>query len=199
MKPRSLRPAWLPALLAPLFGCASHPDLPTVPSVDLPRFMGSWYVLTHVPASSEKDAFNAIERYTLGEEGRIETTYAFRQGAFDADFKVMDPVGFVEDTTTNATWSMRFVWPIKAEYLIVHLEPDYSATIVARTKRDYAWIMARDPQVPEERLAALEARLVAMGYEAADLRRVPQRWPDPEHPLDPERPGEGSDRPAPGD
>lgn len=177
--------ALLAALLAPLTGCASHPDLPTVPSVDLERFMGNWYVLAHVPASSEEDAHNAIESYSLGEDGRIETTYAFRKGSTDGPIEVMRPVGFVEDTTTNATWGMRFFWPIKAEYLITYLDADYTRTIVGRTKRDYAWIMARTPELPEGELEALEKELENQGYDLSKVRRVPQKWPDPEHPLAP--------------
>ncbi len=157
--------------------------MPKVPRVDLERFMGDWYVLAHVPARAEREAYNAVETYELGQGGRIETSYAFRRGGFDGDVHVMNPVGFVEDSATNAVWGMRFVWPIRAEYLIVHLDEEYSETIVARTKRDYAWIMAREPELPEARLAALEDRLVELGYERDAIRRVPQRWPDAEHPI----------------
>ena len=32
---------------------------------------------------------------------------------------------------------MQFVWPIKAEYLIVYLDEDYSKTVIGRSKRDF--------------------------------------------------------------
>jgi apolipoprotein D and lipocalin family protein len=91
----------------------------------------------------------------------------------------------VVDKTTNAAWGMEFFWPFEAEYLITYLETDYSATIIARTKRDYAWIMARTPELPEERLQALESELARQGYDLSKLRRMPQRWPDAEHPNSP--------------
>jgi apolipoprotein D and lipocalin family protein len=71
---------------------------------------------------------------------------------------------------------MQFVWPIKAEYLIVYLDDDYTTTVVARNKRDHAWIMSRTPTMPEAEYAALVDRLVAWGYERAAIERVPQRW-----------------------
>ena len=58
------------------------------------------------------------------------------------------------------------------------LDGSYTETIIARRKRDYAWIMTRDAEIESERYQELVERLVAMGYDRAKIRRVPQRWPD---------------------
>ena len=158
------------------FGCQSHPPMPTVESVNLERFMGRWYVISHVPASVEKNAYNATETYKLEDDGSIATTFKFREGGFDGEEKTMTPRGFVSDDPSNATWGMRFIWPINAEYLIVDLDAEYQTTIVARTKRDYAWIMARTPEIAPEVYDRLYARLIELGYDAAEVRRVPQQW-----------------------
>jgi len=163
--------------------CASHPPLPTEPAVDLERFMGDWYVQGHVPTSSEKNAYNAVESYALDPKRRILTTYAFRDGGFDADVEVMKPTGKVVDEESNAEWRMRFYWLFSAEYLIAYVDDAYSETIVGRTKRDYAWIMTREPEVDPARYARLVERLAGLGYDISELRRVPQRWPDPGHPV----------------
>ena len=68
-----------------------------------------------------------------------------------------------------------FLWPIKAEYVIVDLAADYSSTVVARSKRDYAWIMARTPTMPAARYEAAVRKLQAIGYDTTKLRKVPQR------------------------
>ncbi|MHC4513098.1 MAG: lipocalin family protein [Planctomycetota bacterium] len=166
-----------------LCGCASYPPLPTVEHVDLPRFMGDWYVIAHIPAPSEADAFNGVESYRLEEDGTIATTYAFRRGAFDGPVQVMQPTGVVWNTETNATWGMQFFWPFRFEYLITYLDEEYSTTIVARTARDYAWIMARSPNLPDARYLELATELERQGYDTAHLRRLPQRWPDAGHPA----------------
>lgn len=182
---RSTLSAPLAALLAALglAACASHPPLPTEPYVDLEAFMGDWYVHGQVPASSEKDGYNGVESYALRGGNKVLTTYAFRDGGFDGPVEVMNPTGRVKDDGTNAEWSMRFYWLFAAEYLIAYLSEDGKDTIIARTKRDYAWIMSRDPEIADERYDALVARVVALGYPPEKIRRMPQRWPDPGHPL----------------
>ena len=189
-RPRRSRWRWLVAAplalggaLAALAGCRSYPPLPTVPYVDLKRFLGDWYVVAHIPASSEANAYNAVESYGLQADGTIATTYAFRDGSFDGPIEVMHPSAIVSDTKTNATWGMQFFWPLRFEYLITFLDPDYQTTIIGRTARDYAWIMARRPELTEAEHSALAAELQRQGYDPKLLRRVPHRWPDPEHPT----------------
>jgi apolipoprotein D and lipocalin family protein len=70
---------------------------------------------------------------------------------------------------------MQFIWPFKAEYRIIYLSDDYEQTIIGRTKRDYVWIMARKPWMPEEDYKRLVKFLAEQGYESAKLRRVPHR------------------------
>jgi len=165
---------------AMLAGCQSIPRAPLaqVGHVDLPRFMGDWYVIACIPTFIEKDAYNAVESYRLDSDGTIATTFTFRAGGFDGKPKRYTPRGFVRDRQSNAVWGMQFIWPIKADYRIVHLAPDYSVTIIGRTQRDYVWIMARTPQIAPTVYSELRQLVAEQGYDPAQLRLVPQRWPD---------------------
>jgi apolipoprotein D and lipocalin family protein len=138
--------------------------------------MGDWYVIGVIPTAIERQAYNAVESYRLNPDGTIATTFRFREGAFDGPQKVYHPKGFVVDEVNHSTWGMRFVWPFKAEYLIADLDPDYTETIVARTARDYVWIMARTPTIPDDDYDRLRARVIELGYDPSKLRKVPQRW-----------------------
>lgn len=176
-----------PVLLAAAFGAAllvagcavsSNTTIRPVPQVDLQRFMGDWYVIGNIPTRPERDAFNAVESYTLQPDGTIATRFRYREGSFDGELKTMNPVGTVVPGTNNAVWGMQFIWPIKAEYVIVDIDRDYQMTIIGRSDRDYAWIMARTPRIPESSYQTAVARLKELGYSVDNLRRVPQRWPE---------------------
>lgn len=165
------------ALTATLSACGVSPEKVTVPvveKVDLQRFMGPWYVIGVIPTFIEKDIYNAIETYELAPDGTIKTTFTFNKGAFDGEAKVMNPKGFVIPGTNNAIWGMQFIWPIKAEYVISHVDADYTETIIARSARDYVWIMARTPTIDDARYAALVKKVADMGYDLSKLVKVPQ-------------------------
>lgn len=172
---------WRSLLLGGLFGSAGcahdRPSIPPVPQVDLPRFMGDWYVIAHIPSPIERDVYDAVESYALRPDGRVQTTFRYRNGGFDAPLRTMRPLGTVRPGSGNAVWGMQFVWPIKAEYVIVHLDNGYTQTIIGRSARDYAWIMARTPAIPAADYAALVERLRSLGYPLDDLRKVPQQSP----------------------
>jgi apolipoprotein D and lipocalin family protein len=155
----------------------NKPTLATVDYVDIERFMGDWYVLAHIPARLERDAHNAVESYRLAADGSIDTTYTFTTAAADSEGRSYHPRGFIHNRETNAEWRMQFVWPFKAEYLIVYLDDDYTLTMVGRSKRDYLWIMARSATIPEATLQDLIDRAEAMGYDRNRVRLVPQSWP----------------------
>jgi len=162
-----------------LYGCgATLPPIKTVDLVDIPRFMGDWYVIANIPTFIEEGAHNAVESYRLDADGTIATTFTFRKDSFDGPHKKYTPRGFIVDTTSNAVWGMRFIWPFKAEYLITHLNDGYTQTVISRTKRDYVWIMARTPAIPEEDYTRLVKELAEQGYDTSLLQKVPQRWPE---------------------
>jgi len=160
-----------------LGGCkASLPPLQTVEYVDLPRFMGDWYVIANIPTFIEKGAHNAVESYRLADDGTIPTTFTFRKDAFDGPQKEYNPRGFVRNTETNAEWGMQFIWPIKADYRITYLSDDYRLTVIGHNERDYVWIMARTPQISEEQYLELVEHVRAAGYDIKKLQKVPQQW-----------------------
>lgn len=179
MKPRTL------ALLlgaaaagAALSACSSMaqrspaPPLPHASAVDLPRYMGRWYVIASIPTFLERGAVDATEHYTLRPDGSVDIDFRYRRSP-DGTEHALGSRGFVEKGD-NAIWGVQFIWPIRADYRIAWLAPDYGRVIVAREKRDYVWIMARTPTLPPAEYDAMVQQVAAMGYATDKLQRVPQ-------------------------
>ena len=164
------------ALVAACQSMTSAKDLPPLElatAVDIPRFMGDWYVIANIPTFIEKGAHSAKESYRLEPDGTIATTFTFRADAFDGPPKDYHSKGFVLGEH-GAVWGQQYIWPIKADYRISYVSDDYQLTVIAREKRDYVWIMARTPTIPEADLARLEAFVQSQGYAADSLQLVPQ-------------------------
>lgn len=170
------RNLWLVPLLAGLAACQGtrHPPMRTVEHVDLARFMGSWYVIASIPTLIERGAHNAVETYVLAADGTIDTTFTFNKDSFDGPRKVYTPRGFVFDHASNARWGMQFIWPVKADYRIVYLDAGYTQTLIGRQKRDYLWIMARQPAIAEGDYQRMLELARELGYDVSKVRKVPQ-------------------------
>ena len=158
-------------------GCASTNEEPirTAAFVDLQRFAGDWYVIGNIPTFIETEAYNAVESYSQAIDGKVSTTFSFNKGSFSGEQKIYNPTGFVREGTGNAVWGMQFVWPFKAEYRVVYVDPEYQFTIIGRSKRDYVWLMARDAQVSESDYQRLIDIIDDEGYDLSKVRRVPHQ------------------------
>ena len=170
---------YLPAVLiaALIGGCSVMPpeDFPRAERVDLERFVGTWFVIAHIPPGATSNAWNSVEHYERVESDRIRTVFTYREGGFDGERERMEMAGFVQPGTNNAIWAMQPFWPLRLENTISYVDPDYRTTIVARSKRDWVWIMARTPQIPEREYEGLVERVDSLGYDIDQLREVPQQ------------------------
>ena len=144
--------------------------------VDIPRFMGDWYVIAVIPTVIETQAYNAVENYKLDSDGTIATTFTYYKAAFNGPLKTYHPRGFVNKESGNGLWGMQFIWPFKADFRIAYLDDHYQRTIIARNARDYVWIMARTPQISEENYQEMTGFVKNLGYDMTKLRKVPQDW-----------------------
>lgn len=175
---------WFALFIATSFlltGCATVNPPPTVPQkVDLPRFMGDWYVVAGQLTWLEKEAYNGVETYELKEGGKIATTYTFRKGGFDGPVKTYHPSGYVFNRESNAEWRMQFVWPFEAAYLILFLDDEYRYTVIGEPGRKYLWIMARKPHIPDDVMKTILSHLEGIGYDVSKIKAMPQKWTESE-------------------
>lgn len=174
---RSTRLLLLLPWLVLVSACSLVPpsDFPREDHVEVDRFMGPWYVIAHIPPDKVKNAYNALERYKQVAPGEIATIFTYREGSFSGERRTIRPTGYVVQGTGNAVWGMQFFWPLKLQYVISYVGPEYKTAIVARSKLDYVWILARTPQISDSAYKKLVQRVAAIGYDTAKLRRVPQQ------------------------
>ncbi|MBK1880092.1 lipocalin family protein [Pelagicoccus mobilis] len=149
------------------------PNQPLAKQIDIERFMGTWYVHGHSPTFMDKQAYSATETYELSDNGKIQTTYRFRNGGLDGKYKTYRPVGRIHDTENNAEWRMKFFGFINAPYYILYVDSNYQTSVVGHPGKEMAWIMSRSPEIDEELYIRLKAELESRDYELSNFRRIP--------------------------
>ena len=149
----------------------------TPDNVEVERFMGPWYVIENIPTALERGAVNAIEEYTLRDNGDIDTRFTYRKWFSWGPRVTMNPKGWVKDDADDARWVMTFFnLPYEFAYLILAVDENYEWCAVGGPSEDMLWIMSRTPTLSQDVVDELRATAAAQGYDISKLKRVPQIW-----------------------
>ena len=82
----------------------------------------------------------------------------------------------VKNQGVNTRWGISpklgIYLPVSLDYLVVDCADDYSQCIVGVPSRSYIWIMARTPEMAEDRYEAALQRAVELGFDPSKVMRV---------------------------
>ena len=163
-------------------GCATTttsrldlPELRTVPSVDLGRYLGTWYEIASFPQHFQRGCTGTTATYALRADGEIDVLNRCRKGGLDGEEASARGRARVVDRSTNAKLEVSFFRPFWGDYWIVDLGPDYEYAAVGHPGRDYLWILSRTPTMDAAVYAGILARLQGQHYQVERLVRTPQR------------------------
>jgi apolipoprotein D and lipocalin family protein len=171
------------ALLLSVAACSNDPPNPnpranqpltTVP-VDLPRYMGRWYIIANIPYFAERDMLGSRAEWSLRLDGKIDDSYYARKKTFDSPEKHYQFLDTPVPGKDGGEWSVQLFWPVHVTQLTLYVDPDYRYTILGYPGKKLGWIFAREPDISDDMYRSLLARLDAMGYDTSRFRRVPQR------------------------
>lgn len=173
--PCATRALLIGALLLSPAACMSQPMSPDQShAIDLPRFMGPWHVIAHVPYFGERGHVASRDEYTLRPDGRIGVHYVYQEG-FGQPVKTLDSKATVKADSGNRRWTTWFFGVIPTKFRILETAPDYSWALIDYPGRDLAWVFARSADMDDSQYTELVRRMRAHGVDTTKLVRVPQR------------------------
>ena len=163
-----------------VLGCTE--DLPLdVAKVDLERFSGGWYEIAKLPRATQSGCTGTVAVYRLNSKSELDVYSECREGALDGPVRRMAARAVVTDPDEPAKLSLDF-GGFFGDYWIVDIDPEYRFAAIGHPSRDYLWILARSPAIPEPDFAELTERVRAKGFDVNRLERTLQT-PDGESPL----------------
>lgn len=159
----------LALVLAASTGCApiaSVLDPPVVvQSVDLDRYLGTWYEIAHYPTFFQGGCASSVAEYSLRDDGTIRV---FNR-CLDADGNQVDSIegtARVVDPATNAKLVVTFPSaPFPGPYWIIDLDENYTYAVVSDPARLTLFILSRAPTLDSATLDGILDRLVTQGFE----------------------------------
>jgi apolipoprotein D and lipocalin family protein len=166
-----------------LAACASKPTNPNpraseplkLAKVDLPRYMGHWYIVGEIPYSGEKDYVAGQAEWKLRDDGKIDDDYIGRKGSFGVPETKRSFVDTIVPDTDDAHWRVRIVWPVSIDQLTLYVDPMYQVTLLGYPDKSLGWIFSRTPYLSEAKYQEMLTRFDEQGYDISKFRRVPQQ------------------------
>lgn len=179
--------------LAMLAGCgtagvsASRAPLESLPSLDLPSYLGTWYQVLWYPNAFQRACVSDTSARYRVQAGEVIVHNLCRRdgGRVDAVKGVARPVGrLVEGRLEPAQLDVSFLpewlqwlpfgW---APYWVIHLADDGRYAVVSEPGRQYLWVLSRGSSLSPADETAIRSRLEAQGFDTIKL--VPHPHPTP--------------------
>ena len=185
----TLKQVWCAAALAvAAWGVAAQttatpaplPPVSTIATLDVPRYMGTWYEIAKFPNRFQaKCVANTRARYLAQTDGSVQVL----NSCVTADGSTIDALGraIQVGATTSPKLQVRFApawlsWlpQVWGDYWVIDLDADYQLAAVSDSQREYLWVLSRTPQVNDKAYGALMERLKAQHFEVQKLERTVQ-------------------------
>ena len=158
-----------------IVACAQRGAPPrTVESLDLQRYLGTWYEIASFPTWFQRDCVATQATYSRRDDGQLGVANACRDKALDGEWKGVEGVAWPVVPGDFAKLKVQFFWPIRGDYWVLALDPDYRWALVGHPNREYLWVLSRTRAIDDRRYAEIVALAQTQGYDVAKLRRTLQ-------------------------
>lgn len=148
-------------------------ELKVVDSVDLSRYVGTWYEIARLPNSFQKKCADSVTaEYTLRADGRISVVNRCRKPS--GEYTTAKGKAKIVDKQTNAKLKVTFFWPFYGDYWILDLDQNYEYAVVGDPSRKYLWILSRTPRMDEGLYQHLLSKMADRGFKTEMMIRTVQ-------------------------
>ncbi|QFU06812.1 Outer membrane lipoprotein Blc precursor (plasmid) [Pseudoalteromonas sp. THAF3] len=158
-----------------LTACTSVPDkVSPVSPFNLERYMGTWYEIARMPHPFEEGLSRVTATYSQNDDGSVKVINRGFNAEEQQWSQAEGKAKFVGDTNTGHL-KVSFFGPFYSSYVVFGLDQEnYQYAYVSGYNTDYAWLLAREKEVDEQRLEDFEEQLRSAGFAVENLIEVQQ-------------------------
>lgn len=163
---------------APAVGHAQ--PLATIATLDVPRYMGTWYEIARFPNRFQKKCAGFTNAtYSALADGMLQVLNRCRtdNGEIKEAIGAARQVGRPDSPKLKVRFApaiLSFLPMVWGDYWIIDLDPAYRLAAVSEPKREYLWILSRTPKVDKASYDALVTRLADQGMDVSKLMPTKQ-------------------------
>jgi apolipoprotein D and lipocalin family protein len=170
-----------------LFSCYAYAqsDAPvkTIASLDVPRYMGTWYEIAKFPNwFQRKCASNTQAVYSVRPDGNLKVLNSCKtaEGEISSAEGTARQIGSKDlprlEVRFAPAW-LSFIPMVWGDYWVIDLDPQYQVAAVSDPRREYLWVLSRTPQLDKKTYDQLLERLQAQQFDTRKLELTKQVTP----------------------
>jgi apolipoprotein D and lipocalin family protein len=161
-------------------GQSAEVAVKTIPSLDVPRYLGTWYEIAKFPNWFQKKCVSNTQAiYTLRSDGNLKVLNSCNtaDGVTQAEgtARQIGPKDSPKLEVRFAPAWLSFLPGVWGDYWVIDLDPQYQVAAVSDSKREYLWVLSRTPKLDKSTYDDLLARLQAQQFDINKLE-LTEQW-----------------------
>jgi apolipoprotein D and lipocalin family protein len=156
-------------------GQAESQALATIATLDVPRYMGTWYEIARYPNWFQKKCAGYVRAdYRIEADGRVQVINRCRldNGEMAEAQGVARQLGGATSAKLEVRFApawLSFIPAVWGDYWVIELDEDYRLAVISEPKREYLWILSRTPKLDP---ASYEKLLLGLARQGFDIRKL---------------------------
>ena len=150
---------------------SNFPILDSVAMVDVSRYLGTWYQQALIPNKFQAVCVSETSATYLRDRDGDGLVVVNQCRRADGKVETARGVAKIVAGSNNAKLRVSFFRPFYGDYWVLALDPNYNWVLVGEPKREFGWILSRNPTLDEATLKQILDRAVSLGYERTAFKR----------------------------
>ena len=157
------------------FGQPSDVPVKTIPSLDVQRYLGTWYEIAKYPNWFQKKCVgNTKAVYSARADGTLKVLNSCKT----ADGEISEAEGTARQIGSKDSpklevrfapaW-LSFIPMVWGDYWVIDLDPQYQVAVVSDPRREYLWVLSRSPQLDKKVYEDTLQRIQAQQFDVRKL------------------------------
>ncbi|MBU3574837.1 lipocalin family protein [Polynucleobacter sp. UK-Mo-2m-Kol15] len=153
----------------------------TIPSLDVPRYLGTWYEIAKFPNWFQKKCIsNTKAAYTAKPDGNLRVLNSCKTvgGETSEAEGLARQIGAKDSPKLEVRFApewLSFLPMVWGDYWVIDLDPQYQLAVVSDPSREYLWVLSRTPQLDPKVYADLLQRLQQQHFDIQKLELTSQK------------------------
>ena len=166
---------------------AQESPVKTISSLDVPRYMGTWYEIAKFPNWFQKKCVSNTQAvYSVRPDGNLKVLNSCRtaDGETSQAEGTARQVGASDSPKLEVRFApawLSFLPMVWGDYWVIDLDPQYQLAAVSDPRREYLWVLSRTPQVDKKIYDALLERLQNQQFDTRKLEPTQQLTSSPKN------------------